>query len=45
VAVQVLVEVLLPATDLSGAREDCGDGIVHRSSMAITPRRPLPFAD
>ena len=37
VAVQVLVEVLLPTADLIGAREDGGYGIVHRSSMAITP--------
>ena len=33
VAVQVPIEVLLPTADLSGTGEDCGDGIVHRSSM------------
>ena len=37
VAVQVLVEVLLPTADLIGAREDGGYGIVHRFIMAITP--------
>jgi hypothetical protein len=34
VAVQVPIEVLLPTVDFSGTGEDCGDGIVHRSSMA-----------
>jgi hypothetical protein len=34
VAVQILVKILLPTADLIGTREDCGYGIVHRSSMA-----------
>ena len=34
VAVQVPIEVLLPTADFSGSGEDCGNGIVHRSSMA-----------
>jgi hypothetical protein len=41
VAVQILVEILLPTADLIGACEDCGDGIIHRTSMASSPRRPL----